>query len=50
MAKMSDDDKVAVAAAGTGCGCIGAVVLAKLAFLVFLCYLAYELVHWVITK
>lgn len=50
MTNMSDDDKIAVAGAVTGCGCIGALVLAKLAAIVFVLFLAYELVSWVVTK
>lgn len=45
-----DKDKAAVAAGVAGCGCIGALVLAKLAAVALVLFLAYELVSWVITK
>lgn len=46
MGKMSGDDKAALAVAGGGCGCIGFLVLVKLAMIAAVIYGLVELGLW----
>lgn len=48
--RLSKPDKVDAALVGTGCGCIGLVVLVKLAFLALVAWGIFELVTWVVSK
>ncbi len=47
---MNKDDKKAIAAGGAALGCIGLVVLVKLAFLALIGWGIFELVNWITTK
>lgn len=50
MARLSRDDKAAAGLAAAGAGCIGFIVLVKLAFLALIGWGIFELVTWVISK